>query len=505
MSITEVAEARSSSARLRIERLVEELAAEVAWLDFAIGGLTGREAAALAAPLSTLARLAGAGVTLAAGRVAATGYYREAGFPTARQWLASAAGFSAGEAGRAVTTAEALDDEALAPTRAALVDGRLTGTQAAEVASAATKAPAEQDRLIRLAANSTGKRLRDECRKVRLVGKPAEDPNDRRKRVASELRFSTRDLGDGLSELAATMPTSWMVLVLAAVRQQCDAIFAKARAEGREDPHQAYLVEAFVTLLLLGDLTGAGYGGTPAAPAVDDDARSEHPRGAAGANDAVRDDTTDEAGAAEAPPFDPFDDPLYAELQASIRGELPAVPPPRRLRRLRRGRCRCGGRVTPRAKVLVRVDQSALLRGWTRGDETCDIAGVGPVSVDTVRELWPDAVVKLVVTRGVDVVNVTSLGRRATDAIESAMQWTSGGSCTNAACDNDRFVEVDHRVGWANTHRTRLDELDPLCSACHALKTKHDWQLVRGSGRRRLVPPDHPDHPRDPPTPVRRE
>lgn len=152
----------------------------------------------------------------------------------------------------------------------------------------------------------------------------------------------------------------------------------------------------------------------------------------------------------------------------------------------------------------MRVDQAALLRGWIEGDETCDIAGVGPVSVETLRDLWPEAVVKLVITSGTDVRNVTHLGRRATDALEAAMQWTSGGSCTNETCDNDRFVEVDHRVGWANTHRTRLDELDPLCTTCHAHKTRDNWQLVRGSGRRRFVPPDHPDHPGDPPTPVRR-
>ena len=159
--------------------------------------------------------------------------------------------------------------------------------------------------------------------------------------------------------------------------------------------------------------------------------------------------------------------------------------------------------MVPRAKIIVRVDQSALFRGWTEGAARCDVAGVGPVPVATVRELWPDAVVKLVVTRGVDVVNVTSLSRRATEEMATAMQWASA-RCASVACDNDRFVEVDHRVGWANVHRTRLDELDPLCGQCQALKTTGDWQLVRGRGRRRLVPPEDPDHPGDPPTPRRR-
>lgn len=110
MSITVMTEARASSTRRRAERvdaLTAALAAEVAWLDGSIAQLSGREAAALARSFSTLSRLAGAGVTLAAGRVAAMGYYREAGARTARQWLSSETGVTAGEAGRTISTADA--------------------------------------------------------------------------------------------------------------------------------------------------------------------------------------------------------------------------------------------------------------------------------------------------------------------------------------------------------------------------------------------------------------
>ncbi len=196
-------------------------------------------------------------------------------------------------------------------------------------------------------------------------------------------------------------------------------------------------------------------------------------------------------------------DEVYNELLAALRGEPPPPRVGRRERRARqRGRCRCGGRVIPAAKILVRVDQSALLRGYAVGDELCDIPGVGPVPVATVRELWPDAVVKVVITKGVDVVNVTHPGRRATEAMATAMQFTSP-CCTNVGCDNQLFLEVDHRLGYANVHRTRLDELDGLCTHCHGLKTNQNWQLVAGAGRRQFVPPEHPDHPGHPPTPRR--
>jgi hypothetical protein len=120
-----------------------------------------------------------------------------------------------------------------------------------------------------------------------------------------------------------------------------------------------------------------------------------------------------------------------------------------------------------------------------------------------VRDLWPEAVVKVVVTRGVDVLNVTSLGRRATEAMETALQFSTP-RCSNITCDHDGFVEVDHRLGYSNVRRTRLDELDPLCSKCHGLKSNDNWQLVAGVGRRRFVPPGHDDHPGDPPTMRRR-
>jgi hypothetical protein len=118
------------------------------------------------------------------------------------------------------------------------------------------------------------------------------------------------------------------------------------------------------------------------------------------------------------------------------------------------------------------------------------------VPVETIRDLLPDAAVALVITKGLDVRSVTHLGRRATAAMYTALQWQTP-ECTNIACDHVLGIEVDHRVGWAETLRTRLDELDPLCRTdCHRLKTRENWALVAGSGRRRLVPPEHPDHPR---------
>ena len=110
-----------------------------------------------------------------------------------------------------------------------------------------------------------------------------------------------------------------------------------------------------------------------------------------------------------------------------------------------------------------------------------------------------DAILKLVITKRVDVVNVTHLGRGATAAQRVALLWTSP-KCANEACSS-MFVQIDHREPWADTHHTRSDELDHLCPHDHWLKTNDGWLLVTGTGRRAFVGPKDPRHPRNKPPP----
>jgi hypothetical protein len=68
--------------------------------------------------------------------------------------------------------------------------------------------------------------------------------------------------------------------------------------------------------------------------------------------------------------------------------------------------------------------------------------------------------------------------------------------CTREGCTRSQRLENDHREEWHKTKHTRLDETDPLCGHDHHLKTNHGWSLVKGKGRRRMVPPDDPRHPK---------
>jgi hypothetical protein len=155
----------------------------------------------------------------------------------------------------------------------------------------------------------------------------------------------------------------------------------------------------------------------------------------------------------------------------------------------------------PPTSILARVDVAAILRGHTLAGETCDIDGLGPVPVAALRELLPQAAIDLIVTNGVDVFNVTHLGRRANARQQVVLHWL-GGRCSRLGCPATRHLQIDHRDPYANIKITEVTNLDWLCPDDHGLKTHHGWALVAGTGRRPMVPPDHPHHPRnttDPP------
>ena len=149
--------------------------------------------------------------------------------------------------------------------------------------------------------------------------------------------------------------------------------------------------------------------------------------------------------------------------------------------------------------TLVHVPFEALVRGAIEGEETCEIVGVGPVPIRTARELLGESILKLVITKGVDVANVVHLGRGPTAAQRIALLWTSP-KCSNIECSRMR-VEIDHNNPWADKQETVLGNLDPFCGHDHDLKTNHGWSLVEGTGRRAFVPPDDPRHPRNKPPP----
>jgi hypothetical protein len=145
--------------------------------------------------------------------------------------------------------------------------------------------------------------------------------------------------------------------------------------------------------------------------------------------------------------------------------------------------------------ALLRVDLEALVRGEIEGEERCELTGFGPVPVRVARDLLGDSILKLVFTRGRDVASVVHLGRGPSAAQLIALLWSQP-TCSRLGCDQPwTNAEIDHRVPWSDTQETVLSGLDRLCKHDHRLKTHHGWALVAGSGKREMVPPDHPRHP----------
>jgi hypothetical protein len=152
--------------------------------------------------------------------------------------------------------------------------------------------------------------------------------------------------------------------------------------------------------------------------------------------------------------------------------------------------------VNPVHRVLVRVDHAALIRGQVEGEEVCDIPGVGQVPVSVVRNLLGHAALDLVLTKGKQVVNVTSFARAPNTAQRTALLWM-GLECSRLGCPR-MATEIDHRDDYARTGVTRLETLDGYCGHDHFLKTHHGWALVPGTSKRPMVPPDDPRHPGNP-------
>jgi hypothetical protein len=153
-----------------------------------------------------------------------------------------------------------------------------------------------------------------------------------------------------------------------------------------------------------------------------------------------------------------------------------------------------GERKGPGAVVHVRVDHAALVRGHVEEGEVCDIPGVGPIAVASARALAADCILKVVVTKGVDVVAVAHGGRSIPAHVRSALQARDP-VCVIPGCHVRDRLEIDHLVAFVDGGPSTLDNLARCCHFHHYLKTHHHWVLGGGPGAWTWERPDPPDPP----------
>ncbi len=146
-----------------------------------------------------------------------------------------------------------------------------------------------------------------------------------------------------------------------------------------------------------------------------------------------------------------------------------------------------GRRCTSRTDtVVVRVDATALRRGYAVDDELCEIAGVGPVPVARAREILGDSFLKIVIRDAVDVNSVCHAGRTIPAHVRTALEERDP---TCVLCDCAFGLEAHHwREDYAVCRTTSVDGLARMCGYHHDLVTYGGYKLTGGSGAWRLEP-----------------
>lgn len=133
---------------------------------FDAAALDGDAAMELCARFAEVERLGAAGKLAAAGRVAATEVWRRGGWRTAADWLARQSGADPGRAREGLETAGQLADHPVVATE--IRAGRLSEAQAHVIVDAAGVRPDAEGRLVEFARTNSLRRLREECRRVKV-------------------------------------------------------------------------------------------------------------------------------------------------------------------------------------------------------------------------------------------------------------------------------------------------------------------------------------------------
>jgi hypothetical protein len=401
-------------------------------------------------------RLGSVGVTLSARRVSGSNGHTESGHRTPAEWLAARTGESVGQANEAIQLGEDLVTQP--GVDEAFRSGQLTPKQASMITKVAKENPARTGELIGAAATDTTKQFQDRCLRARAEGRSAEDEAQATRRIHNKRYCRTWTDEEGAFRLDALLTPEAGARVAASLRDQTDRIFRDLQARDLIDTAGAMAADSLVALvtgqgILPPPTRGKWTGRTDPDPAAGTDPASSAP------------------------------EPTTPEPTSSNTGSTT---------------CTCGanGRPGTRATVIIRADLDALRRGSTGTGEVCEIPGVGPISVQHARECLGEDLAYLLVTNGIDVTTICSLGRHIPDSLKMALIERDP-CCVVPGCGIRQGLEIDHwQVDFAKGGTTSFDNLCRLCSHHHGLKTTKGWQLTGGPGHWRFEPPATPKRPK---------
>ena len=181
--------------------------------------------------------------TVAVGQVERTNAWKGEGAKNITEWLSIETDSAHYEAQSVVLLANQLQH--LPITKAALLSGALSSTQAVEVARGAIVAPNTETQLLNLAKHATVRDLRDATNRVVAA---ATDEAERHKQVHKSRYFKSWTDLDGSFNVKGRMTVANGALVMAALKPIQDEIFKAARKSGAHEKPEAYAADALMAL-----------------------------------------------------------------------------------------------------------------------------------------------------------------------------------------------------------------------------------------------------------------
>ena len=446
-----VAAAGVSAAEVSADSLTEAIALLESFVaTFEPGRYSGDDAVVLVERFTRGEHLCATGKALAAKRAAETDLHRKEGSRSAAEWLAGKTGESRGAAAGSLQLADQMEHHS--GLGDALRSGQLSPTRARQVADALDVDPNSEDELVEAAKDptETNRQLADRCLRAKAKARSAEESHAayERIRAARYLRHYTDR--DGAFRLEGLFTPDAGAKVLAALKPTRTVIFDEARRQGRRERPEAYEADALVALLT---------GERPPLPQAGTDSGTDSGTG------------TDQPGSEHPGSRQPA-----SEQPGSGRAGSD---------------CRPTG-FPPPASVHLRVDLAALRRGQLQDGECCEIPGVGPVPIETAREVLGDAVLRLVITNGSDIATVSNLGRTVRAPLRTALIERDQ-TCVIPGCNVRDGLEIDHRIiPVVEEGETALWNLARLCHHHHYLRHHKGFRLEGGPGDWQWLPPERP-------------
>jgi hypothetical protein len=180
---------------------------------------------------------------LAAARLAETELWGQGGDKSPAHMLGRRTGTPVSQAAQELENAKRL--AAHPKTDAAARKGKLSPQQAAAITDAAEADPGAEDDLLDMAGDGSLQELRDEAARRKAA---ATDPEERHRRIHAERNVRSWTGPEGRWKLSAEGTPEAGAKFMARLGPIADALFNKARAEGRREPTEAYLFDALMAL-----------------------------------------------------------------------------------------------------------------------------------------------------------------------------------------------------------------------------------------------------------------